>query len=173
MITKIGINYYNNTIKYNNSNSVIYTKRSTTLPRKDFGDSFISFTGKEKQTANQKKFENIMMYADSSSKKMLTELWESAKSNSYDSITPMFVINKSLKDTYKYIEGLDNETIDYMTDKAPELVTFLGESISYFMFSEKELREKIKPVIKEYINKTEEIIKSDKPKSIDNKKYSC
>ena len=162
MISKIGYNSYlkNNFYKkhnnINNKNNYSYQ----TLP-----SDKVCFTGSKSKNDKDKKFENIMLYADASTKKLFANLWNYAKETEYDTITPMHVISYSLAETKDFLNDLDNGVKDYSSDKAPEMVFLLGEAVNYAIFSDKELRAKIKPIIEKYVDKSHDKLLKEKPET--------
>lgn len=161
MISKIGIQPYSKSYINNNLNNS--GNKNEKIKFQSIPFDTISFSGDSSKKGKQKKLDNIMLYADASAKKMFNNLWDYAQKSGYDSITPMHVIGYSINETAKYLDDLDSGVKDYTSDKAPELVFLLGEAVNYNIFSDKEQRQKIEPIIKEYVKKSQEILLNEKP----------
>lgn len=164
MINKIGIEF-NNNIKFNNNNSLKNNKENFRLINKFSTDTF-SFTGND---AQKQKLDNILLNADASAKNYLKELWVQAQHDKYNSITPLHVFKSSLKDCYDYVENLDGgESFD--PSKMPDLALVLAEDLNYSIFSKKELRKKIKPILVNAMSVADSLIKEGRPQNFDNNK---
>ena len=161
MITKIGIEYNKRKLNYNNCKAINPVCRPV-FQEKVLGDTFISFGGKDSQKT---KMENIMLYADSSTKKMFEVLTKDAKEDGYNSITPMHVVKYSLEKTAEYIEDLDKEKEEFNTEEMTDMAKFLSGDITPEIFSDKKLRKKIKPIINSYIKITENKLSKNKETS--------
>lgn len=162
MITKIGLgfnNYYSNRLKEREFRPNFKNEVSK--------DTFVSFTGADSQKA---KIENIMLYADFSTKNLFKELWSDAKKEKYNTITPLIVIRKSLKDTSDYIEALDNGKIEFDAEEMPDMAYVLAGNINNTIFSNADIRKKIKPIIKKYVDIFDKQVKENKPKKYDENK---
>ena len=171
MITKIGITpYFKGYTNYNKSNNKTNNSTNSTFHSVPF-DS-VTFTSNNKKSSNEKKLENIMMYADSSCKSLFNRLFILSKETGYNTVTPMHVIYDGIIETCKYMEDIDSGVKDYKSDKAPELAGLIGENVSYSVFSDKDIRKKVIPVLKRYVDESKEILEKDKPSSFDPSKES-
>ncbi len=170
MITKISVIPAFNSYKSNNKNNFNKTTNRSfqTVPL----DTVTFSGGNSKKSSNDKKLENIMMYADSSCKALFNHLFDISKETEYNTVTPMHVVYDGINETYKYMNDLDNGIKDYKSDKAPEMVSLIGDSVTYSIFSDKDIRKKVKPVIENYVKNSMEILDKNKPEDFDKSKES-
>ena len=167
MITKIGIMPLFNNYKANNKNNY---KNSNRIFQSAPIDA-VSFSGSaNKKNSNEKKLENIMMYADASCKSNFKRLYDISNETKYNTVTPMHVIYDSINEVYNYMCDLENGVKDFSSDKAPEMVSFIGENASYAIFSDKDIRKKIMPVIKRYVKESRDILDKNRPENFDTSK---
>ncbi len=164
-ITKIGVTSVFSRYKAqenNNKNNSGINKNFQSIPF-----DVVTFSASNKKSNNDKKLENIMMYADASCKALFSRLFSISKETEYNTVTPMHVIYDGINETYKYMNDLDNGIKDYKSDKAPEMAELIGDNVTYSVFSDKEIRKKVKPVIENYVKISREVLEKIKLESFD------
>ena len=161
MITKIGLNldrkFYINTSSKKQQNST-----SNPINKEINWSYYLPFTGSKKDK-QESKIESIMFNADSTFRRTTEQLELEAKEYGYDSITPMIAYKHLLQETYDYVKDLDSGKRDYKTSSAPALANTMISDYSSNIFSEKEQREKVEPVLKKYIDLSDKKIKAESP----------
>ena len=68
-----------------------------------------------------------------------------------------------IQETYNYLDDLDKGIKDYKTSSAPALANTMITDFCSNIFSEQEQRNKVKPVLKKYIDIVDKKIKDEKP----------
>ena len=164
MITRIGYNlenknftkkyYVTNTQTRNNN----FNQNVSEFNLPYFVPSFTAKSDKHTQT----KFDEIMYNANTPAKNLINELEKEAKETGYGEITTMHVIRHGLNDLCKYIEDLDSGKKDFDAELQPSLGLYLSSETTPLLLSKQELRDKIKPILKEYIQLADDILLNEK-----------
>lgn len=165
MITKIGYNIENKNVAQKHYATNVQTKNNSNFNRNVnelnlpyFVPSFTANADRHTKT----KFDEIMYNANTPAKNLINELEKEAKKSGYSEITTMHVIRHGLNNLCKYIEDLDNGTKDFDADMQPSLGLYLGTETTPLLIAKKEWRDEVKPVIKEYIQKADDILAAEK-----------
>ena len=178
MIQKIGTcvdrvqylkNYLNNnTDKHRNS---FENNLSSTVPIGMHLNYFIPFLGKSSSTnktdsSKVTKLENIMYYADTPTKKLISNLRSEAFNSGFDKVTTLHVIEYSLNELNDFVNALDSGSVEFNSlEKHPYLVDLISNEASPDIFSDKNLRKNLKKAVASFskdINKVLAEHKSEK-----------
>lgn len=127
--------------------------------------SFIPFAGKKSSGDKPSKLDALMFSTNTPSKKLIKILEEEAKDSGYNKITTMHVIKHELIELDEYIDDLNSGKKDFDEERQPVLGSYLTGTLSTNIMSKPELREKIQPVLKEYIKEADKILKKEKPET--------
>ena len=144
MIQKIGTcvdrvqylkNYLNNnTDKHRNS---FENNLSSTVPIGMHLNYFIPFLGKSSSTnktdsSKVTKLENIMYYADTPTKKLISNLRSEAFNSGFDKVTTLHVIEYSLNELNDFVNALDSGSVEFNSlEKHPYLVDLISKEASH------------------------------------------
>ncbi|MBQ3819809.1 hypothetical protein II810_05110, partial [bacterium] len=91
------------------------------------------------------------------------QLSKCAEDYGYSEITPLIAFKYLLEETYNYVDDLDTGKKDYKTSSCPGLASAMISDYCGNIFSEKEQREKVKPVLKKHIDILDKKIKDESP----------
>ena len=104
-----------------------------------------------------------MFNADPIFRRTSEQLSKCAEDYGYSEITPLIAFKYLLEETYNYVDDLDTGKKDYKTSSCPGLASAMISDYCGNIFSEKEQREKVKPVLKKHIDILDKKIKDESP----------
>ena len=152
--------HYSANSLFNNSNSDnnIHNSGYAGVPSGISMNYFVPFLGSEKHSKSPQmtKFENIMYYADTPTKKFITNLKNEAVKDGCDKITTLHVIKSSLNTLCGYLDKLDSGEEDFKNAKDyPDIVGIIISGAAPNIFEQPDLRKMFKDVLKNNISKQE------------------
>ena len=163
-------------INFNKKHNTNYTAENKAYNNKYYSTNplladTVSFTADKKTNKETTNLEDldikklILINSEAKVKKLLTQtLPQRATERKMAEITPMLAFNNQLSELKQYIEKLDNGS-GFKSTTRPQIVTSMISLYNTEIFEDKKLRAKTKEVISEYLDKSEEILKSEAEKN--------
>ena len=168
MITKIG-NYFNNhsnsnLVQFNNVNKNKKNNNGTNPIVKNINWSYYPvFTGTKKSEPEHDKLKSILFNADPTFKNTYSKIQLEAQKYGYPEITTELVYKYLLDETLQYTKDIESGKKDFKMDNMPNLAENMIADSCADLFSEKEKRTKILPVLEKHAAILDESLKSESP----------
>lgn len=138
----------NNNKKDNNSEVNNYS----TMPQGLSLNYFVPFGASSSDSKNNQKskLENILYYSDTPTKKLILKLKQEAKDDGFSNVTTLHVIKHAFNDVVDFIDNVNAGKEDAQNPKkAPDMVAILVGKTSDEIFTDKNLRNKLKEIIQD------------------------
>ena len=163
MITKVGLllEKSNNLHKQNNSKQKLADNPQKNI-NLDNIPYYVPFMAKQ-NSQKMSKYDVLYYYTDTLAKNKIAALQKEAFDSGYPEITTLHVLKQDLLEVKKYIDDLNNEKVDFIPDEQPPMGKCISDLFHSEAISKKSNRDKIAPVIDEYIVIVSGILQDLKP----------